>query len=382
MKILVTGGAGFIGSNFIHYWLKNHPDDEIVNLDKLTYAGNPFFDKKGRKYKPLNLVDVDKNSNYKFEQFDITCPIKEEGEKDEEKYGRFDRKQFRNLINWIKKCDAIVHFAAESHVDRSVLFAGPDRPDAYDFVLTNTWGTHIMLEAAVKAWEPDNFKNKRFHHVSTDEVFGALALDDPNKFNEQTIYNPRSPYAASKAAADHLVRAYHISFGLPITISNTANNYGPYMYPEKLLPLAITNLMQNKKVPIYGDGKYIRDWLYVEDHCQAIDLVLQKGKIGETYCIGGLTDDVNNLELIKRVLKIMDKGEEMLEFVKDRPGHDRRYAVDWSKAKNELGYEPKYDLDTYLAKMIQWYQDNEDWWRKLIEKKEHQDYINKQYKKR
>lgn len=337
MKLLVTGGAGFIGSNFIHYWLKTHPKDEIVNLDKLTYAGN--LD---------NLKDIESNSNYEFIKGDI-CNTK-------------------LVIEVVPKVDLIIHFAAESHVDRSIL-------EPSIFLETNVIGTNNLLNAAKE-------KMIRFHHVSTDEVFGTLKLDSKEKFNENTIYSPNSPYSASKAASDHLVRAYGTTFGLPVTITNTSNNYGPYQYPEKLLPLAITNLIQGKKVPIYGDGKYVRDWLYVEDHCRAIDLVLQKGRIGETYCIGGTTNDVNNLELIKRVLKIMGKDESSLEFIKDRPGHDRRYAIDWTKAKNELGYEPKFNLDTYLEKTIKWYQDNEWWWKKLIDKKDHQAYIKNWYEKR
>ncbi len=381
MKLLVTGGAGFIGSNFIRYWLKKYPGDCIVNLDKLSYAGNPYIDENdGKKKKPRNLIDIQNKNNYKFVEFDITCPIIKKG-KIEEEYGRFDRKSFLELMEILKQTDIVVHFAAESHVDRSVLNAGPDRPDAFDFVLTNTWGTHIMLEAAVKAWRKNDGSydgHNRFHHVSTDEVFGALALDDEKKFDEHTIYNPRSPYSASKAGADHLVRAYHASYDLPITISNTSNNYGPYMYPEKLLPLAITNLIEEKKVPIYGDGKYVRDWLYVDDHCNAIDLIINKGKVGESYCIGGLTEDVNNLELIKKVLKIMGKGEEYLKYVKDRPGHDRRYAVNWQKAKKELGYQPQHDLDAYLKNMIAWYQKNESWW-KPIKEGEFKEYYRKQY---
>lgn len=357
MKILVTGGAGFIGSNFIHYWLKNYPDNQIVNLDKLTYCGNLE-----------NLEDIDKDKRYGFHQFDITCTSKEGTGQ-----GGFDDKLFMKLRNLVKQCDTIVHFAAESHVDRSIMFAS-------DFVLNNVWGTHILLEAAVKEWRDDNFKGKHFHHISTDEVFGALKLDDPAKFNENTRYDPRSPYSASKAASDHLVRAYYVTYGLPVTITNTSNNYGPYQYPEKLLSLAITNLIEGQKIPVYGDGKYVRDWLYVEDHCRGIDLVLKKGRVGETYCIGGLTDDVNNLELIKKVLKIMGKDESQLEYVKDRKGHDRRYAVDWSKAKNELGYTPECDLDTYLEKTIKWYQDNEGWW-KRIKSGEYQEYYQKQYGK-
>lgn len=372
MKLLVTGGAGFIGSNFIHYWINKFPHDQIINLDKLTYCGNPE-----------NLKDLAGQSNYHFEKFDITCPIFKAGALEEE-YGRFSTLEFNKLKSWIAECDVVVHFAAESHVDRSVLFAGPDRPDAFDFVLTNTWGTHIMLEAAVKAWRKKDGTydgNKRFHHISTDEVFGALTLDDPAKFNENTVYNPRSPYAASKAGADLLVRAYHVSFGLPTTISNTSNNFGPFMYPEKLLPLAITNLIEGKKVPIYGDGKYVRDWLFVEDHCRAIDLILSKGKVGESYCIGAMHEEINNLELIRLVLSIMGKGEENLEYVKDRPGHDRRYAIDSSKAQRELGYSPANDFETDLRFMINWYQQNEWWW-KPIKSGAFKEYYRRQYEQR
>ncbi|MFA5070055.1 MAG: dTDP-glucose 4,6-dehydratase [Patescibacteria group bacterium] len=338
MKILVTGGAGFIGSNFIHNWLESHPTDKIINLDKLTYCGN--LD---------NLKDVENNPNYQFVKGDI-C--------DEE------------VVNGlVAEVDTIVHFAAESHVDRSI--AGYAR----EFVQTNVVGTQILLEAAVRSG------GRRFHHISTDEVFGALNLASSVKFKENTAYDPRSPYSASKAASDHLVRAYGVSFGLPITITNTSNNYGPFQYPEKLLPLAITNLIEGKKVPIYGDGLYVRDWLYVDDHCRAIDLVLQKGKIGETYCIGGLTDDVNNLELVRKVLKIMNKDESCLEYIKDRPGHDRRYAVDWSKAKKELGYKPQCELDECLEKTVEWYQKNEAWWRPIKSGKHFSAWQQKQYQK-
>ncbi|MFA6391451.1 MAG: dTDP-glucose 4,6-dehydratase [Patescibacteria group bacterium] len=337
MNILVTGGAGFIGSNFINYWLKNHPEDHIVNLDKLTYCGNLE-----------NLKSIESNPNYEFVRGDI-CNS--------------------DLVNKaMNEIDTVVHFAAESHVDRSIL-----EPDA--FIKTNIVGTHVLLDSALK----NNVK--RFHHISTDEVFGALPLENKSKFSESTKYDPRSPYSASKAASDHLVNAYYTTYGLPVTITNTSNNYGPYQYPEKLLPLAITNLIEGKKVPIYGDGKYVRDWLYVDDHCRAVELVLEKGKIGGTYVIGGLTEDVNNLELIRRVLNIMGKSEEMLEYVKDRPGHDRRYAVDWNKAKNELGYKPLYDLDTYLEQTIDWYQKNEGWW-KRIKSGEYLKYYKEQYEKR
>ena len=248
--------------------------------------------------------------------------------------------------------DCIVHFAAESHVDRSIIDPAP-------FIKTNIEGTYALLEAALKN------KVKRFHHISTDEVFGALPLNSKEKFNEKTPYNPRSPYSASKASSDHLVRAYQVTYNLPTTISNCSNNFGPYHFPEKLIPLAITNLLEDKKVPVYGDGLYVRDWLYVEDHCKAIDLILQKGKIGETYFIGGLSDDVSNLEVIKKILKLMSKDESSIEYVKDRPGHDRRYAIDWSKINKELGWKPEHDFDEYLKLTIDWFKNNQAWWRRL-----------------
>lgn len=322
MKILVTGGAGFIGSNFILYWLANHPDDQIINLDKLTYAGNLE-----------NLKSVEKNPNYKFVQGDIN-----------------DAKLLDTIL---PEVNLVVHFAAESHVDRSI--TGPAV-----FIETNVLGTQVLLDACLK------HKIAHFHHVSTDEVFGALQLDSGVKFSEITPYNPHSPYSASKAASDHLVRAYGTTFGLKYTITNCSNNFGPFQYPEKFLPVMITNLLQDKKVPVYGDGLYVRDWLYVEDHCHAIDLVINSGKTGETYCIGGQTEDVNNIEITKKVFNLMGKDESYIEYVKDRPGHDRRYAVDWTKANRELGYQPAYDFDTYLQKTIDWYRDNEEWWKKII----------------
>lgn len=336
MKILVTGGAGFIGSNFILYWFKNHPQDFIVNLDKLTYAGNLE-----------NLKSIQDSSNYQFIQGDI-CD------------GEVVNEAMRGI-------DTVVHFAAESHVDRSITEPG-------NFVRTNVLGTQVLLEAALK----NNVK--RFHHISTDEVYGSLNLEDKNIFNERTIYNPRSPYSASKAGSDHLVRAYFHTYGLPITISNSSNNFGPYQFPEKLFPLAITNLLEGKKVPVYGDGLYVRDWLYVEDHCRAIDLILEKGKVGETYCIGGLTEDINNLEVIKKILKLLGKSEDSIEYVKDRMGHDRRYALDWSKIKTELGWEPQYSFDEWLEKTVKWYQENEQWW-KNVKNGEYKTYYEKQYGK-
>ncbi len=322
MKLLVTGGAGFIGSNFILYWLKEHPDDQIVNLDKLTYAGNLE-----------NLKEIENDSRYKFVKGDIADPD--------------------DVRVAISGADAVVHFAAETHVDRSIL--GPAA-----FVKTNVLGTQVLLDAAAE------HQVKRFHHVSTDEVFGALSLDPKTKFSQKSPYDPRSPYSATKAAADHLVRAYWHTYKLPVTITNCSNNFGPYEHPEKLIPLAITNLLENKKVPIYGDGKYVRDWLYVTDHCRAIDTILNKGKPGETYLIGGMTNDISNIEVVKMICEIMNKNfDQSIEFVKDRPGHDRRYGVDWSKIKTELGWQPAHDFKQWLQKTIEWYTNNQTWWRRV-----------------
>ena len=334
MKLLVTGGAGFIGSNFIHYWLKNHPDDEIINFDKLTYAGN--LD---------NLKSIEKNPNYTFIKGDIVS--------------------VEDVEKAVREVDAIVNFAAESHVDRSIIDPAP-------FITTNVLGTQILLDAALKS------KAVRFHHVSTDEVYGALTLDSQEKFSEETPYHPNSPYAASKAASDHLVRAYYETYRLPITISNCSNNFGPYQFPEKLISLTITNLLEGKKAPVYGDGKYMRDWLYVEDHCSAIDLILEKGKVGETYCIG-VDNDIPNIEVVKKILEILGKGHEEIEYVKDRPGHDRRYAIDASKIKNKLGWKSNFNFEESLKLTVKWYQDNGDWWKKL-KNKDFDEYYQKQYK--
>lgn len=324
-KILVTGGAGFIGSNFILYWLKKYPQDSIINFDKLTYAGNLE-----------NLTSIKEMPNYHFVKGDI-C----------------DQEAVASVM---KEIDIVVHFAAESHVDRSIKGPAP-------FLQTNIIGTHKLLEAALK------YKVKRFHHISTDEVFGTLQLNDRAKFSEKTLYNPASPYAASKAASDHLVRVYFQTYGLPITITNCSNNYGPFQHPEKLIPLAITNLWEGNKVPVYGDGKYVRDWLYVEDHCRAIDLVLQKGKTGSTYCVGGLTQDITNLEVLQKILLLCGKDGSFLTHVKDRPGHDRKYAVDWSKIKKELEWKPLHSFDKWLEKTVDWYKKNEWWWKKLKNEK-------------
>lgn len=332
MKLLVTGGAGFIGSNFVHYILKTYPDYDIVNLDALTYAGNLE-----------NLKALENDPRHTFVKGDI-CDAE--------------------LVDKLAAdVDMIVHFAAESHVDRSIL-------DSAAFVRTNVMGTHTLLEAARK-------HNLRFHHVSTDEVFGALGPNDP-KFDEKTPYDPRSPYSASKAASDHLVRAYYHTHALPITISNCSNNYGPYIFPEKLIPLIITNLLEDKKIPIYGDGMQVRDWLYVGDHCRAIDFIIHRGKIGETYCVGG-NSEKPNIEIAKTILKLMAKDESMIKYVEDRKGHDRRYAIDFSKLKNELGWQPQVTFEDGIKKTIEWFLDNESWW-KNIKSGEYQEYYKKQYK--
>lgn len=334
MKILVTGGSGFIGSNFILYWLDNHPDDSIINLDNLTYAGNPE-----------NLKKIERDKRYRFIRGDI-C----------------DRDAVKKAIGGT---DTVIHFAAESHVDRSIL-------DASVFVRTNCLGTQILLEAAVQA------KIKRFHHISTDEVFGSLELSDPSKFNEESHYRPSSPYAASKAGSDHMVRAYFRSYGLPVTITNCSNNYGPYQFPEKFIPLAITNLLEGKKIPLYGDGLNVRDWLFVEDHCRAIDAVLSRGKVGETYCVGGLTEAISNLDIAKKILGYLCQDETHITYVKDRPGHDRKYAIDWTKIHRELGWSPRSEFDTYLQKTVKWYCDNEEWW-KRVKSGAYLDYYARQY---
>ncbi len=332
--LLITGGAGFIGSNFVHYWLKNYPQDKVINLDALTYAGNLE-----------SLKDIEDNPNYVFVEGDIN-----------------DKTLVEKIMDDV---DIVVHFAAESHVDRSIL-------DPQVFVKTNVNGTHTLLDAALK------YKVERFHHISTDEVFGSLELGSDKKFDEHTNYDPRSPYSASKAGSDHLVRAYGETYGLPFTLTNCSNNYGEYHYPEKLFPLAITNLIEGKKVPVYGDGLNVRDWLYVQDHCSAIDRVLTDGKEGETYLIGGLSKDISNLEIVKMILSLMGQSEDMIEFVKDRAGHDRRYSVDWTKINRELGWEPSVTIEEGLERTINWYKGNEAWWRPL--KENAQEFFKKNYK--
>lgn len=323
MKILVTGGAGFIGSNFIRYWLKNYPRAKIVNLDKLTYAGHLSSTK-----------DFADNSRYQFVKSDIG--------------------NARLVGQVMKGIDFVINFAAESHVDRSLL--KPDR-----FLKTNILGTQTLLKAALAN------RVKRFHHVSTDEVFGSLSLSSRDKFDEETAYNPQNPYAASKAAADHLVRTYFRSFNLPVTITNCSNNFGPYQDPEKFIPRQITNFLSKKKATIYGDGRYVRDWLYVQDHVLAIEAVLLKGRSGSTYCLGGQKNrEYNNLTIVEMILKNL--GLEPLawvQFVRDRRNHDRRYAVSWQKIRQELGWKPRHEFEFYLKETVNWYRENGWWWRPL-----------------
>ncbi len=320
-KILITGGAGFIGSNFAHHMVSKYPETEITVVDALTYAGNK------ENLKPVN-------DKVTFVEADIT----DEAKMDELVQGK----------------DCIVHFAAETHVDRSIIDPGP-------FLRTNVLGTEILARLALK------HKLQRFHHISTDEVFGSLELSDTEIFNESTPYDPRSPYSASKAASDHMIRAYGETYGLPYTITNCSNNYGPYHFPEKVIPLFITNAIDNKPLPIYGDGKSVRDYLYVEDHVRAIDAILEKGKLGETYCVGGGAEK-NGIEIAETVLKILNKPTSLMQFVQDRAGHDRRYAINAGKIQNELGWNPQVSFEEGIAKTVQWYQDNEAWWRPLKEK--------------
>ncbi|MBP6929360.1 MAG: dTDP-glucose 4,6-dehydratase [Candidatus Moranbacteria bacterium] len=323
MKLLVTGGAGFIGSNFVRYILKTYPEYDVVTLDALTYAGNLE-----------NLKEVENSPRHRFVRGDIT-----------------DATVVDELVS---ECDVVVHFAAESHVDRSIMNPGA-------FVETNVHGTFVLLEAARKY-------GKRFHHVSTDEVFGALGKDDV-PFDESTPYDPRSPYSASKASSDHLVRSYFHTYGLPVTISNCSNNYGPYHFPEKLIPLAITNLLEGKSVPVYGDGLQVRDWLSVLDHCRAIDIILHRGKLGETYCIGG-NAETENIVIVKKLLELLGKDESSIAYVEDRAGHDQRYAINFSKIKTELGWEPTMTLEEGLAQTVEWFKANETWWKNACQKRD------------
>jgi dTDP-glucose 4,6-dehydratase len=351
--ILVTGGAGFIGSNFIRYVLRSQLDTFIVNLDLLTYAGSLE-----------NLKDLPFPERHEFIKGDICDQAQVEG----------------ILRNY--KIDAIVHFAAESHVDRSIL--GPRA-----FVQTNILGTFSLLEAARKVWLDENkadHKTVRFHHISTDEVFGSLE-PDASPFDETTPYSPNSPYAASKASSDHLVRAYSHTYGLPITLTNCSNNYGPYQFPEKLIPLILLNALQGKSLPIYGDGKQIRDWLYVEDHCKAIWQVLQYGQTGESYNIGG-NNQPANLEIVDTICDILDELQPrspyrphagLKKFVTDRPGHDRRYAMNINKIGLGLGWQPEHDLREGLLKTVRWYLEHEDWIQAIRRQNEYQLWLDKNY---
>ena len=339
MKIIVTGGAGFIGSNFVYYELDNYPEDEIICLDKLTYAGN------------LETLEVAmKNPKFKFVKGDIA-----------------DRKFVYDLFE-TEKPDIIVNFAAESHVDRSI-----ENPEI--FLQTNVIGTSVLMDACRK------YGIKRYHQVSTDEVYGDLPLNRPDLFfTETTPLHTSSPYSASKASADLLVQAYHRTYNLPITISRCSNNYGPYHFPEKLIPLMIANALNDKKLPVYGKGENVRDWLYVEDHCSAIDLIIRKGKVGEIYNIGG-HNEKTNLEVVKTIIKELGKSEDLIEFVTDRPGHDRRYAIDPTKIHNELGWLPATKFNDGIKKTIDWYLTHKSWWEKIISG-EYQNYYEKMYNNR
>ncbi len=333
MNILVTGGCGFIGSNFVRYMLEEHPEHSVINLDKLTYAGNLE-----------NLANVADNSRYTFVKADI-C----------------DRSAVDAAVKKFS-VEAIINFAAESHVDRSIM--GPSI-----FIETNIGGTNVLLDVAKESGI------KRFVQISTDEVYGSLG--PTGKFREDSQLHPNSPYSASKAAADLLALAYHHTFGLPVIITRCSNNYGPYQFPEKLIPLMIANALENKQLPVYGDGLNIRDWLYVRDHCTAIDLVLMKGKVGEVYNIGG-ENEWKNIDIVRLLLKIIEKSDSLITFVKDRLGHDRRYAIDASKIMNELGWKTSITFEEGLAKTIKWYMHNKSWWRRIMSG-EYQQYYQQMY---
>ncbi|MCI8633164.1 MAG: dTDP-glucose 4,6-dehydratase [Lachnospiraceae bacterium] len=336
MKMIVTGGAGFIGSNFILYMMQEHPEDQIVCLDSLTYAGNLE-----------NLKDVMKNPNFRFVKESIT-----------------DREAVYRLFEE-EKPDVLVNFAAESHVDRAIANPGI-------FVETNVLGTQVLLDACRK------YGIERYHQVSTDEVYGDLPLDRPDLFfTEDTPLHTSSPYSASKAGADLLVGAYHRTFGLPVTISRCSNNYGPYQFPEKLIPLMIANALNDKPLPVYGEGLNVRDWLYVEDHCRAIDLILRNGKVGEVYNIGG-HNEMRNIDIVKIIIEALGKSESLITYVKDRAGHDLRYAIDPAKIHAELGWLPETKFADGIQKTIRWYLDNKTWWENIING-EYQEYYQKMY---
>lgn len=339
MKIIVTGGAGFIGGNFVHYMLNKYNDYKIICLDALTYAGNM------ETLEPVNC-----NPNFKFYKADIA-----------------DREAVYEIFEK-EKPDIIVNFAAESHVDRSI-----DNPGI--FLQTNVIGTGVLMDACRK------YGITRYHQVSTDEVYGDLPLDKPDLFfTENTPLHTSSPYSASKASADLLVQAYHRTFKLPVTISRCSNNYGPYHFPEKLIPLMIANALADKELPVYGKGENVRDWLYVEDHCSAIDLIIHKGRVGEVYNIGG-HNERTNLEVVKIILKELGKSEDLIRYVTDRPGHDMRYAIDPAKIHNELGWLPETKFEDGIKKTIKWYLDNKDWWQHIING-EYKDYYEKHYSRK
>lgn len=352
-NLLVTGGAGFIGANFVHYWLAAHPDDRIVVLDALTYAGNV-----------ASLEGALTRPEFRLVRGDICTP------------GLAVRLLREQEIT------TVVHFAAESHVDRSI--RGPDA-----FVETNVTGTHEMLKAARQVWleERTGGADVRFHHISTDEVYGSLSPDG-SPFTELAPYAPNSPYAASKAAADHLVRAYHHTYGLPVTTSNCSNNYGPYQFPEKLIPLMLVNLLDGKPLPVYGDGLNVRDWLYVEDHCRAVERVIVAGRVGETYNVGG-RNEWKNIDIVRLLCRLVDEAfatdpalagrfprspaaagrpsDELITFVRDRPGHDRRYAIDATKIERDLSFCPRESFETGIARTLDWYLTHEQWWRSVMD---------------
>jgi dTDP-glucose 4,6-dehydratase len=352
-NILITGGCGFIGSNFIHFLLTNHPDVSITNYDALTYAGNED-----------NLADISADPRYFFVHGDIR-----------------DTDQLKSLFSK-RQFDAVIHFAAESHVDRSI-------ENPAEFILTNVVGTDNLLNISLDQWKRSDASlraNFRFLHISTDEVFGSLAEGDA-PFTETTPYAPNSPYAASKAASDHLVRAYYQTYGFPAIISNCSNNYGPFQFPEKLIPLMVLNGLEGQPLPIYGDGLQIRDWLYVEDHCAALIAVLKKGKPGQSYNIGG-NNQPTNLDITRQICEILDNliagspknsHEKLITFVKDRPGHDRRYAMDTTKIRSEIGWQPKYDLNTGLNKTVHWYLENKAWVENIKKRPAYNEWIEQNY---
>lgn len=346
MKILITGGAGFIGSHVVRLFVNNYPNYQIFNLDKLTYAGNL-----------ANLKDIEEKPNYTFLKGDIV-----------------DQNYIQEIFK-THQFDGVIHLAAESHVDRSIL-------NPLEFVQTNVIGTVNLLNVARHHWS-DNYENKLFYHISTDEVYGSLGNE--GLFTETTAYDPHSPYSASKASSDHFVRAYHDTYGMPVVISNCSNNYGPYQFPEKLLPLFIHNIKNNKPLPVYGKGENVRDWLFVEDHAEAINQIFHKGKKGETYNIGGL-NEWQNIKLIELMCSIMDRklgksegtSAQLITFVKDRAGHDLRYAIDASKIKNDLGWEPSLNFETGLELTIDWYLNNTEWLENVTSG-EYQKYYETQY---